>query len=102
MTEIAEVAKYIRKELKYAEQYAYEAAKHKEQYPELAQRYYRAAMEHMALADDLHAGAVRLIDTEKARDADDKDTMQRIWGYEHEMLIDEKECIQRKLDMYKA
>lgn len=36
MTEIAEVAKYIRKELKYAEQYAYEAAKHKEQYPELA------------------------------------------------------------------
>ena len=59
-------------------------------------------MEHMALADDLHAGAVRLIDTAKAREADEKDTMQRIWGYEHEMLIDEKECIQRKLDMYKA
>ena len=49
-----------------------------------------------------YAGAVRLIDTAKAREADEKETMQRIWGYEHEMLIDEKECIQRKLDMYKA
>ena len=29
--------------------YAYEANKHKEQYPEMAQHYYRAAQEHLAL-----------------------------------------------------
>lgn len=65
MTEMVEIAKYIRKELKAAEQYAYEACKHKEQYPELAQKYYRASQEHLALADELYAGASRLIEDAK-------------------------------------
>lgn len=102
MTEIIEVAKYIRKELKAAEQYAYEACKHKDQYPELAQKYYRAAQEHMTLADELHSGASRMIDEAKRRDADEAEDLHMLWTYEHDMMLDDKECIQRKLEMYKA
>ena len=102
MTEIMEVARYIRKEMKRADEYAYEANKHKGQYPEMAQHYYRAAQEHLALADELHAGAVRLIEDAKRRGETGTDEMRKMWTFEHEMMIDEKDCIQRKLDMYKA
>ena len=102
MMEIAEVAKYIRKELKAADQYAYEACKHKEQYPDLAQKYYRAAQEHLALAEDLHSGAARLIDEAKRTGHDANDTMRAVWAYEHDMMIEDKDCILRKLEMYKA
>lgn len=102
MREIMEVAKFIRKELKHADEYAYEANKHKEQYPEMAQHYYRAAQEHLALADVLHAGAVRLIDMAKREGVEATAEMRKMWEFEHEMMIDEKDCIQRKLNMYKA
>ena len=65
MREIMEVAKFIRKEVARADMYAYEAVKHKEQYPDLAQHYYKAAQDHLAIADSLHTGAVRMIDMTK-------------------------------------
>ena len=101
MREIMEVAKYIRKELDKADMYAYEAVKHREQYPELAQHYYHAAQEHLNIADELHNGAVRLIDQAKRNGADPTDEMRRMWNFEHEMMIDAKEAIQRKMAMFK-
>lgn len=102
MKEIMEVARYIRKELKTADEYAYEANKHKEQYPEMAQHYYRSAQEHLTVADELHNGAVRLIDMAKRDGLEAPEEMRKMWAFEHEMMIDEKDCIQRKLAMYKA
>jgi hypothetical protein len=102
MREIMEVAKYIRKELKFADEFAYEANKHKEQYPEMAQHYFRAANEHLSVADELHQGAVRLIETARRTEPEPPHEMMRMWGFEHEMMIDEKDCILRKLNMYKT
>ena len=102
MREIMEVAKYIRKELKFADEYAYEANKHRDQYPDMSQHYYRADQEHLSTADTLHAGAVRLIDNAKRTGADPTDEMKKMWNFEHQMMIDEKDCILRKLDMYKS
>lgn len=102
MREIMEVAKYIRKEMKMADEFAYEANKHKEQYPDMAQHYFRAANEHIAIADNLHQGALRLIDIAKRTEPAPSHEMIRMWGFEHEMMLDEKECVMRKLDMFKS
>lgn len=102
MREIMEVSKYIRKELKHADEYAYEANKHKEQYPEMSRHYLQAAQEHLATAETLHAGAVRLIDMAKRSGMDPSDEMRKMWNFEHEMMLDEKDCILRKLEMYKS
>lgn len=100
MREIMEVAKFIRKELKYADEYAYEANKHRDQYPDLAQHYHRAANEHLAIADDLHSSATRLIESRRHTETPPPE-MLKMWHWEHEMMIDEKECIIRKLAMFK-
>lgn len=102
MKEIMEVAKYIRKELKMADEFAYEANKHKEQYPEMAQHYYRVAHEHLTMTDELHNGAVRLIDHARRSGMTASDEMLRMWEFEHEMMLDEKECVMRKLEMFKG
>lgn len=102
MKEIMEVAKYIRKELKMADEFAYEANKHREQYPEMAQHYYRVAQEHLTMTDELHNGAVRLIEQARRNGVAASDEMLRMWGFEHEMMLDEKECVMRKLEMYKG
>lgn len=102
MREIMEVSKYIRKELKRAGEYAHEANKHKTEYPELANQYYRAANEHLTIVDDLHGGAVKLIEASKRSGAMPTEAMKRMWELEHEMLIEEKAEIMRMLDMYKT
>lgn len=102
MREIMEVAKYIRKELKMADEFAYEANKHKEQFPDMANHYYRVATEHLNMCDMLHQGAVRLIDTAKRTEPAPPHEMLKMWEFEHEMMLDEKDCIMRKLNMYKG
>lgn len=102
MREIMELAKRIRKELDRADMYAYEANKHKEQWPDLAQHYYKAANEHIAIADDLHVAAVRLIENTKRSGVEPPAAMLKTWEFEHEMMIDDKNEILRKLAMYKG
>ena len=102
MREIMEVSKYIRKELKRAEEYAYEANKHKHEFPEMASQYYRAAHEHLDIVDELHAGAAKLIENAKRGGAVPTEAMRKMWDYEHEMLIESKADIVRLLDMYKG
>lgn len=101
MREIMEVAKFIRKELKHADEFAYEANKHREQFPDLAQHYHRAANEHLSIADDLHSSATRLIEHHRHTVGSPPAEMLKMWEFEHEMMIDEKECIIRKLSMFK-
>lgn len=102
MREIMELAKFIRKEVNRADMYAYEAVKHKDQFPELSGHYYKAANEHLAIADDLHAGAVRLIEATRRSGAQPTEAMLKMWEYEHEMQIEEKDAVLRKLSMYRA
>lgn len=101
MKEIMEVAKFIRKETDRADMYAYEAVKHKTEFPDMAQHYYNAAQAHLNIADDLHTGAARMI--EMARRNGDAPTavMLKVWEHEHEMMIDDRESVLRKMSMFK-
>ena len=102
MTEMMELAKYIRKELSTADMYAYEAVKHKTQFPELAHHYSRVAQEHVSIADQLHQGGQRLVDDAKRSGHSDAERMRSVWAFETEMAMDQRECIQRKMEMFKA
>jgi hypothetical protein len=102
MHELMEVAKYMRKELECADMYAYEANKHKDELPEMAQHYYKAALEHMVIADTLREGVYRMLDAKKRMGHEDLDDAKKVWAFEVEMDMDKRECVQRKLDMYKA
>lgn len=102
MHEMMEVAKYMRRELEVADSYAYEATKHKASLPEMAHHYYKAALEHMLIADMLCEGAARMVDDMKRNGHADTDRMVQVWTFERDMATDRRECIQRKLDMYKA
>lgn len=102
MREIMEVAGYIRKELRRAEDYAYEANKHKDQYPDMAAQYARAAQEHLSTADMLHAGAAKMIDNAKRMGTEPSEDMRKIWAYEHQLMMEEKATIQKMLDVYKS
>lgn len=102
MNELMETAKFIRKELSTADMFAYEANKHKSQYPELAHVYARAAQEHVSIADELHQGVSRLLDDAKRAGNADLEHMRRLWAFEVEMALDQRDCIQRKMDMYKG
>lgn len=100
--EIYEICRDVRHELKKADMYAYEAAKHKVEYPDLAQRYYRAATTHMETADELMLGAERMVDEAKRRNMPGVEHEHEKLAWEREMMMDDKECIMRKLDMYKG
>lgn len=102
MTEMMEIVKYIRKELASADAYAYEAVKHKTQYPELANHYARIAQEHVSIADQLHQGGQRFVDEAKRSGHADADHMRRIWDFETEMAMDQRDCIRRKMEMFKS
>lgn len=102
MKEIMEVAKYIRKEMRMADEFAYEANKHREQYPDMAQHYYKVANDHLAAADELHNGALRLIDVAKRTEPTPSHEMIRMWGFEHDMMLEEKDCVLRKLAMFRS
>lgn len=102
MKELMEIAKYIRKELSTADMYAYEALKHKTQYPDLAHHYSRVAQEHVSIADQLHQGGQRMIDEARRNGSDNADHLRDLWAFETEMSMDQRECLQRKMDLFKA
>lgn len=102
MHEMMEIVKYIRKELEAASMYAYEALKHKTQYPELAHHYSRVAQEHMSNADMLHQGGTRMIDEARRTNHEDAEHMRSLWTFETEMAMEMRECVQHRLDMFKA
>lgn len=102
MHELMEIARYMRDELETADMYAYEANKHKSELPDMAHHYYKAALEHMVCADTLREGASRMIDEHRRNGHADHEHMATIWAFETEMAMHRRECIQKKLDMYKG
>lgn len=101
MTEIKELVKDIRHELKGADKYAYEAIKHKEEFPSLSQTYARIAREKLENVNDLHKEIVAMIDKARRAGTEIPAGMAAIWDFEHKMMIEEEAMIQHKLEMYK-
>ena len=101
MKEIKLLVEDIREELEGAEHYAKLAAQYKTDDKALADTYATMASQEHNHVDMLHAQAVRLINEQRASGVVAPASMQAVWDWEHELMVDKTAKIRALLDMYK-
>ncbi len=101
MKEIKLLVEDIREELEGAEHYAKLAAQYKTDDKALADTYATMASQELNHVDMLHAQAVRLINEQRASGVVAPASMQAVWDWEHELMVDKTAKIRALLDMYK-
>lgn len=98
MKEIKMLAGMIREEMCDAEKYAKDAITYKATEPELAKMFYELSTQELTHANMEHEQAVRLIKNQKTPAPE---SMQAVWEWEHDNMIDDEARIRMLLDMYK-
>ncbi len=96
MEVIKNLVEQIDEELEDAQKYIECAYKKKDDYPELAQTYFRLSKEEMAHVNLLHEQIVRIIDAYKQKNGDPPVGMKAIYEYMHERHIAWAEKIELK------
>lgn len=91
----------ICEEVEDAEKYAKEAMRMKTEDLELSKVYAELARQELGHADTLHNQAVRIINAHKATGAETPTSMQTIWDWEHEKIMDKTARIKLMLEMAK-
>ena len=91
MMEFKELLMDIRKELRCADDYAKEAHKHKDEYPELSAVYHRIANDKLAHADLLATQAKRIAEHHKMTD---------LWEIEWWMIRNDNSEVKHCLEEY--
>ena len=100
MEVIKEISKKIDDELEDAEKYIKCALKKKQEYPQLADAYFKLSLEEMNHVAILHDQVVRII-TEYKKSHEVPPAMQTIYDYLHERQIGWAEKIKRKQEAFK-
>lgn len=85
---ISKLSDMIEEELKDAEKYIRCANDHKEDYPELADTFYKLSVEEIGHADMLHKQVVNLITEYRKEHGDPPEKMQGIYDYLHKKQIE--------------
>ena len=96
------LAEYIEEELEDAEKYAKAALHHKDTDRELRQTFEDLARQELSHSDKLHAQAVRLINAKKSSGVTVPASMEIVWKWEHEKMIEKTAHVHRLLDMLKG
>lgn len=99
MKEIKLLAHQIRDELDVAEEYAKCAVKLKETRSADSSDYLEMAKDELDHADKLHKIAVRMIDRQKETGTAVPASMQAVWDWEHENLLDRTARVKTMLSM---
>lgn len=98
---IADIVKDIREELEGAEHYAKLATEYKDENHSLADTYATMAAQELNHVDMLHVQAARLINAQRSAGVSAPVSMQAVWDWEHELMIDKTAKIRALLEMYK-
>ena len=96
------LAEYIEEELDDAEKYAKAALHHKDTDRELRQTFEDLSRQELSHSDKLHAQAVRLINAKKSAGVTVPASMEIVWKWEHEKMIEKTAHVHRLLDMLKG
>ena len=99
MKEIKHIVENIREELDGAEHYAKVAAKLKPTNSTDASVYADMARQELGHVDNLHKMAVRAIEKRKAEGVAVPASMQAVWDWEHEKMMEEVAHIKTLLSM---
>lgn len=99
---IKEIVESIEDELEGAECYAKKATQYKDTDKQLADTYARMAQTEMGHVNDLHAQAVRLIETQKKSGVEVPASMQAVWDWEHGKQVDTAARIKSLLSVYRG
>ena len=102
MKDIKYLAHRIEEELEDAEGYALEALKHKESNHALAQTLYDISKQELGHTEMLHAQAVKLIKEYRETGAPVPASMQAVWDWEHEKMIEHTNRIKILYDMFRS
>ena len=97
---IKQISEKIDEELHDAEKYIKCAYKVDEQYPQLADTYYKLSLEEMNHVTMLHEAVVRIINDYKQRN-EVPPGMQTLYDYLHDMQIKKAAKIKAKQDQFK-
>lgn len=93
----------IQDELEGAEHYAKLATQHRDDDRELAEVYYRLANTELEHVNTLHSQVVRIIKEWKATSGEETPaSMQAVWDWEHDKMLDTTARIKTMLAMYKG
>lgn len=87
--EMIELLMDVHKEIRCAEKYAHESAKHRKEFPELSQTYHRIAMEKLIHADLLNTQAEIMAD---------KANMEAVWEVEEVLIESDMERVRKCLN----
>lgn len=92
----------IREEAEGAEHYAKMATKFRDEDRALADTYAKLAGVELEHVDALHGQAVRLIKAQQATGVTTPASMQAVWDWEHEKIVDTTARIKTMLSMYRG
>lgn len=92
MKELKELMDDIRCELKKAGEYAMEAVKHREEYPELSETYHKLATDGVIHAEVLE---------KRAKEMAHKHHVHELWEFASDMIMRELEDVKRHIEMYR-
>lgn len=96
------LAEYIEEELEDAEKYAKAALHQTGTDRDLCQAFEELSRQELSHSDKLHAQAVRLINAKKSAGIAAPASMEAIWKWEHEKMIEKTAHVHRLLDMLKG
>lgn len=101
MEMVKKIVEQAEDELDGAKSYIKCAMKYKAMYPTIAQSYYEMSMAEMTHFNTLHDLVVRVINDMKAKGEEIDPTMEAIYEYEHEKMMEKGMKIRVMQEMFK-
>ena len=98
---IKNLSKMIKEEIRDAEKYANCALKYKDDDKVLAETFYTLSTEELKHMEMLHSQVTRLINDYKSKNGNPPETMQALYNYVHEEMMDNVREVKVLLGMYK-
>ena len=98
---IEKLSDMINKEIECAEKYARCALEYKEEYPQIAETFYRISNEKMGHMTLLHTQVVAIIDNYRKTKGEPPEAMQTLYNILHKRNIEQAAAVKGMLALYK-
>ena len=102
MKVIKQIVEDIEDELEGAEHYAKLATQYRDTDKQLADNYARMAQTELGHVNDLHDQVKRIVKEQNENGIETPESMQSVWTWEHNKMIDTSVRIKTLIDVYKS